>query len=502
MRSSSFPFSNIHQPHSPPRRPSRRRFAVQNLEKRELLAGDLTFVGPYFEPYQVIEGQAIVGRIDIGSAVPAGSPDLVIQLELEQSSDQASLRFDAFAESLTVTVVAGESVSNQFLVTGLVDGVADGNQNVRVTASLAGYNDLIMDVEILDAEGGNSAPEIVSLAGLGFVNAALPGDAVSISGSFTDADVADVHQVTVDWGDGTSDVLTASQVDQASDSFNAEHVYGTPGLYDVSVTVSDSADSDTADTRAAIVGVTLTDDEVVQVVGASGADRVEVRKARHGRLYVAARFEGFGKQYRSFKAADVESLSIITGPGRDHVRVQPKVKLDAVIRAGAGADVVEGGGGNTTVIAGAGNDIVVTREGNDKLIGGRGDDVLSAGSGDDIVRGGPGFNILVGGRGVDRLVTASEDIVIGGILREEARVCKLAKLMNYWSSDDAFQDRVDMIVDEFIRKGKGHRGHHHRGFVMDDRDTDTFRNVEPAQRQWFFADENEVTGADSQDIVF
>lgn len=501
MRFSSFNVSKSHQLHSLPRRPSHRRFAVQSLEKRELLAGDLTFTGPYSEPYRVIEGKAIVGRIDIGAAVPTGSPDLVIQLKLAQSSEQASLSFFAFAESFAVTVAAGESVSDQFLVKALVDGVADGNEDVRVTASLAGYNDLIMDIEILDAEGGNASPEIVSLAGLGFVNAALPGDAVSITGNFADADAADVHQVTVDWGDGTSEVLTASQVDQVSDSFNAAHVYATPGLYDVSVTVTDSADSDTSEARAAIVGVTLSDDDVVQVVGASGADRVEVRKARHGRLYIAARFEDFGKQYRSFKVDDVESLSIITGPGRDHVRVQPRVKMDAVIRAGAGADVVQGGGGNTTVIAGAGNDVVVTRGGNDKLIGGRGDDVLSAGSGDDIVRGGPGFNVLVGGRGVDRLVTAGEDIVIGGILRQEARVCKLAKLMDYWNSGDAFQDRVDAIVDEFIHKRKGHHGHHRRGFVMDDKQTDTFRNVEPAQRQWFFADKNEVTGADSQDIV-
>ena len=140
-------------------------------------------------------------------------------------------------------------------------------------------------------------------------------------------------------------------------------------------------------------------------------------------MYVAARFEGFGKQYRSFRASDVAGVSVITGPGRDHVRVHSKVKVDAVIRSGAGHDVVEGGDGNTTVFAGAGNDVVVTRRGNDKILGGRGDDVLSAGSGDDIVKGGPGFNILVGGRGTDVLVSAGEDIVIGGVLRDESKVC-------------------------------------------------------------------------------
>ena len=83
-------------------------------------------------------------------------------------------------------------------------------------------------------------------------------------------------------------------------------------------------------------------------------------------------------------------------------------------------------------------------------------------------------------------MTAREDIVIGGILREEARVYKLAKSLNYWSSDDAFEDGVDAIVDGFIHKRKGH----HRDFVMDHTETDTVRDVESGQKQWFFADKN------------
>jgi len=361
---------------------------------------------------------------------------------------------------------------------------------------------LLVDIRILDAQAGNVPPAIESIEGLGFRNAGLPGSVFSISGNFDDSDV---HQVTVDWGDGQCEVLSASEVNQVSDSFNAGHVYATPGLYDVAVTVAEADDSDRQESRAAVVGVTLSDEGVVQVVGASGEDRVEVRKAKHDKLYVAARFEGFGKQYRSFRAGNVDGLSVITGPGRDHVRVQSKVKVDAVIRSGAGHDVVEGGDGDTTVFAGAGNDVVVTLRGNDKIIGGRRDDVLSAGSGNDIVKGGPGFNILIGGRGTDVLVTAGEDIVIGGILRDESKACKLVKVMNYWTSGDAFQERVDAIADEFSRHHRGHHRHHHRGrhgrFVTNDHETDVFRNVDPAQRQWFFADKNEVTGAGQEDIV-
>ena len=94
----------------------------------------------------------------------------------------------------------------------------------------------------------------------------------------------------------------------------------------------------------------------------------------------------------------------------------------------------------------------------------------------------------------------------GGVLRDEARVCKLAKLMDYWASGDASEDRVEAIVDDFIDKRTGRHAscYHHskrNEFVRDDKETDIFRNIEPAQRKWFFADANEVTNADSQDIV-
>ncbi|MGB0758243.1 MAG: PKD domain-containing protein [Rubripirellula sp.] len=501
MRFTALLFSKIQSTHQTSRRPAKRRFAVQSLERRELLAGDLFFNATTDAPYRVVEGKTINGAIQIESPALV---DLEVQLELIQASPQASLGFSEFVESKIVTIPAGETQSSRFLVAAVRDDVRDGEHDVVLSASLSGYNDLMVDFRILDAQAGNVPPVIDSLGGLGFMNAVLPGDVVSLSGTFDDSDGADVHQVTVDWGDGQSEVLLASQVNQESDSFGAGHVYATPGVYDVAVTVTDGEDTDTENGRAAVVGITLSNEGVVEVVGASGEDRVEVKKAKRGKYYVAAKFDGFGKQYRSFKSHDVSGLSVITGPGRDHVRVHSKVKVDAVIKSGAGDDVVEGGDGNTTVFAGAGDDVVVTRRGDDKILGGRGNDVLSAGSGDDIVQGGPGFNILIGGRGTDVLVTAGEDIVIGGVMRDESKVCKLVKVMDYWTSGDAFQERVDAIVDEFSRHHRGHRHHHRRGhgrFVTNDRETDTFRNVDPDQRQWFFADKYEVTNAGAEDIV-
>ena len=47
-----------------------RRCAVQNLERRELLAGDFTFSSPFQFPYQIIEDGSLFGSIDIETALP------------------------------------------------------------------------------------------------------------------------------------------------------------------------------------------------------------------------------------------------------------------------------------------------------------------------------------------------------------------------------------------------------------------------------------------------
>ena len=134
-----FPLSSrshkVHQSHSRLRRSFRRRCAVQNLERRELLAGDFTFSSPFQFPYQIIEDGSLFGSIDIETALPAGSEDLEIQLRLEQSSPEASLRLDSISEERIVYITAGETSSNLFLVAGVVDNVADGNQFVSVVAS-------------------------------------------------------------------------------------------------------------------------------------------------------------------------------------------------------------------------------------------------------------------------------------------------------------------------------------------------------------------------------
>ncbi|MGI9468114.1 MAG: hypothetical protein ACR2OA_13420 [Rubripirellula sp.] len=135
MRFTNSPVFKSLQTHATPRRPARRRFVVQGLEKRELLAGDLEFNPTSGAPYRVVEGKAVTGSIKIDSPATVA---LEVQITLEQATPQASLRFSAFVETKVVTIPVGETESPRFLVAAVVDNVRDGEHDVVLKASLAG----------------------------------------------------------------------------------------------------------------------------------------------------------------------------------------------------------------------------------------------------------------------------------------------------------------------------------------------------------------------------
>jgi len=62
---------------------------------------------------------------------------------------------------------------------------------------------------------------------------------ISASTDFTDPDADDIHTAVWDWGDDTTSDGT---VDQANDSVTGAHTYILPGVYTVTLTVTDEAD--------------------------------------------------------------------------------------------------------------------------------------------------------------------------------------------------------------------------------------------------------------------
>ncbi len=87
----------------------------------------------------------------------------------------------------------------------------------------------------------NLPPEIISISGP--LEPVELETAYEMTGTFTDPDIDDIHSAIWDWGDGTTSVGT---VDQTERTVTGSHVYGTSGVYTVTLTVTDSFDeSDT-----------------------------------------------------------------------------------------------------------------------------------------------------------------------------------------------------------------------------------------------------------------
>ena len=140
-----------------------------------------------------------------------------------------------------------DSVGN--LVAGDMNSASDGrNAHLTFTPVADGQ----YTVHVLAEEGigeyqlrYTQTPTISSLATSS--SSILENESVTLTGSYTDLDTDDSHTVIIDWGDGTSSPAT---VDQANNTFTANHLYAddglTPGgtasfLYTINATVTDDS---------------------------------------------------------------------------------------------------------------------------------------------------------------------------------------------------------------------------------------------------------------------
>lgn len=62
---------------------------------------------------------------------------------------------------------------------------------------------------------------------------------VNVSANFTDADIDDTHSAQIDWGDGKVSAGVVTETN-GSGSVSGEHAYTTPGLYTITMTVTDN----------------------------------------------------------------------------------------------------------------------------------------------------------------------------------------------------------------------------------------------------------------------
>ncbi len=276
----------------------------------------------------------------------------------------------------------------------------------------------------------------------------VEGSTVTVSADFTDDGVADVHDATIDWGDGDGPQAVSVVQGAGSGMVSGSTSYGDNDSYTAEVCVDDSdGGSDCASVMieitnappqldpltpvsgvsgapATLVGPTFTDPggddtHVVSIDWGDGspvtvidpatsplADRTHTY-ANPGTLTVTVTVtDDDGDSDTLTTTATIaagEACTIEGTPGNDVlIGTQDRDVIcgfgghDTITGLG-GDDLLLGGGGDDTILGGAGNDEIDGEAGNDRLFGDAGNDTITGGLGDDTILGGDGDDFLDGG---------------------------------------------------------------------------------------------------------
>ena len=256
---------------------------------------------------------------------------------------------------------------------------------------------------------------------------AAEGQAVTVSGTFTDASTADTHAAVIFWGDGTTSAATIAESHGAG-SILGSHVYVDGGLYTITVRLTDDdSDDDTAAAPAVITGAGV-HDGVLQIVGTHLADNLTVSMQGSSTVKVNASFlrqPGNDNGCQSgndkvFSTAGVTKILVHLCDGNDQAVVAGSITTPATLDGGAGDDNLKGGAGH---------------------------DILLGGDGDDLLVGGSGRDILIGGLGADRIVgNADDDILIAGTTDFDAYESALSAILAEWTSGRSYAQRTANIT--------------------------------------------------------
>jgi PKD repeat protein len=146
-----------------------------------------------------------------------------------ENSTNAQTVPDSSTQSLSFTPTDNGVYTFRFTVTDNYG--AQGSDTVVVTA----WN--LPPVTVIDHLTDETGGEIGVYA-----PDALFGPDVILKASFRDAGTADIHAAQVDWGDGSVDTMFATFTDStggAAGSLGAAHDYAAPGIYTITLDVSD-----------------------------------------------------------------------------------------------------------------------------------------------------------------------------------------------------------------------------------------------------------------------
>ena len=352
------------------------------------------------------------------------------------TSDAAGLWTLSPADLEGLTVTCRDDASVQLTVAAIATESSNADQATTIAT--------------LSLTVNNVAPVITSLTGPA---SGVRGQRLDFAGAFSDVGMLDTHNVSWDFGDGTT-ISYHPSTDPGA--LAPQKVYTATGTYTVTLFVQDDdgdiasmsrtvtvkavelqPDPLTPGKTALVVGGTLRND-VVQYVSNSKGMNVMINGLSQGYFSPTGRLIAFGQA------------------GDDVISVARSITLGCEFYGDAGRDALSGGNGA------------------DILVGGDGNDVLDGGSGRDILIGGAGSDDLTGG--------ADDDLLIAGSTAFDAPERQaLRSIQNEWLSGGTYSQRTTNILN-----GTGLAGGYRfgAGTTSDDAASDVMTGS--AGTDWFF----------------
>lgn len=168
---------------------------------------------------------------------------------------------------------------------------------------------------------------------------------------------------------------------------------------------------ETLEDRRLLSSISLSNGVLTLTGDSNSENKLVIQPSGSSKLYVYA-----NNVNRTVALSAVRSVKFVGGSKDDDIFLASKLRLDAVVNAGAGNDYIRTAEGNDVVDAGDGNDRIRSRPGNDRVIGGNGNDSFEGEDGNDTFDGGAGNDSADGGKGDDALAGGpGNDTLIGNL---------------------------------------------------------------------------------------
>ena len=214
---------------------------------------------------------------------------------------------------------------------------------------------------------------------------------VQLSGTFADISPIDTHEITVDWGDGHSEIL--NQFTDLNRDFLGNHNYSEGGVYEITVTLIDDDGGTDVETALVAIRGTSVIDGTLYVIGTDGNDDIRIRESGNN-LRIYENLAGESPRNIYVPTADVHSIMIGSSNGNDFVSLNRPAHIPASIQAKGGNNRIYASDGQEIITTGDGKDTIRIADGLFSIDAGDGRNVIDGGHGDGTIDTGDDYDIV------------------------------------------------------------------------------------------------------------